>query len=74
MTVKHLNVEQLSRIARAGGGLKILAGAYNVEQLAQIARAASGNSATIFIEGSAALTEDGMATIARAGKGCIVFE
>ncbi len=74
MTVVHLGFEDLKRVARAGGGLRLNSPTYQVDELASIARAAKGKSATIILEKSAGLSADDMARIGRAGEGCVVFE
>lgn len=74
MTVKHLGIEDLKNVARAGGGLRVNTPAFPVGSLASLARAAKGKGAVIILEQSAELSADDMAKIARAGDGCVMFE
>lgn len=74
MTVKHLTIDGLARVALAGGGLRLAAGQFTVDQLARVALAGNGKGARVTIENSSALTVDDMARLALAGKGCVSFE
>ncbi|WP_421702104.1 hypothetical protein [Aliiroseovarius sp.] len=74
MTIKHLQVNNLIRVANAGGGLRLDALAFSVDNLLRIANAASSKQARIVIENSSALSADNMIRIGNAGKGAVLFE
>ena len=72
--IRFCSVDQLLRIASAGGGLRLKAAAIGLSDLMRIASAASSHGARITVVGSAAIGADGMMRIASAGKGCVAFE
>lgn len=74
MTVKHLAIDNLVRVAMAGGGLRLTAGQFSVDQLVRVALAGTGKSVRITIENSSALNVESMVRIALAGDGCVSFE
>lgn len=74
MTVKHLTIDNLVRLALAGGGVRLAAGQFSVDQITRLALAAKKKRARITIENSSALTIDSMVRIALAGDGCVSFE
>lgn len=67
-------IDQLVRIAVAGGGMKISATGKTVDQLVRIAVAASQKQAQLSISDTKLLTVDQLVRIALAGKGCVFFE
>lgn len=68
-----LTVDQLVRIASAGGGLKVDAKLKTVDQLVRIASAASNHKAILEIINTTLLTVDQKVRIASAGKGSVFF-
>ena len=74
MAVKHLNVDDLCRVAGMGGGLRIYGPSFSVDDLARIAGMAKGKKASIIVEGSARFDANEMARIAGMGGGCVIFE
>ncbi len=67
-------IDQLVRIASAGGGMRINAQGKTVDQLVRIASAASTKGAQITIINVNLFTIDQLVRIASAGKGSIVFD
>ena len=66
-------VNQLVRLAEAGGGFTINAQqGFHVEDLERIANAAAGTGARVTIQ-NYRLSLDDMIRIARAGRGAVVF-
>lgn len=74
MAVKHLTVDDLYRIALAGGGFRISARSLTVDDLYRVCLAANSHTSRIIVEDSAALTASDMYRIALAGKGSVFFE
>jgi DNA replication protein len=68
-----LTVDQLARIASAGGGFRVDAKLKTVDQLARLASAASTHQARIEIFNTSLLTVDQLARLASAGKGSVFF-
>ncbi|MNB93153.1 hypothetical protein D3C75_402720 [compost metagenome] len=69
-----LTVDQMVRIAHAGGGLDLSGKILTVDQIVRIAHAASTHKATIIVPASDfILTVDQMVRIAHAGKGSVIF-
>jgi hypothetical protein len=68
-----LSTDDLTRIARAGGGFVTKAGHRSVDDLVRIARTASETRATITLLNLNHLSTDDLVIIARAGAGCVAF-
>ena len=70
------NVQELSGIALAGGGLVLDASKFSVEDLAKIALAAGGGShkAQLRIRNTKHLSANDLKGIALAGRGSVLFE
>lgn len=69
-----LTIDQIVRIAAAGGGMNIDAKGKTVEQVVNIAAAASTNQSKLVIRNSQTYTVDQLIRIAAAGKGCVFFD
>lgn len=67
-------VEDLIRIALAGGGLTISAATQTTENLIRIALAASGKATRMHLTTCESKTTEELIRIALAGKGCVSFE
>ncbi|UZJ44467.1 hypothetical protein OOT55_17695 [Marinimicrobium sp. C6131] len=67
-------IDQIVRIAAAGGGMTINAQGKTVDQVVRIAAAASGKQAQLVIRNVQGYTVDQMVRIAAAGKGCVLFD
>jgi DNA replication protein len=67
-------LNDLIRIAAAGGGMRIQAGAFSLEDLIRIATAASKNGARIVVVGGAHLPTEALVRIGSAGRGSVLFE
>lgn len=74
MTIKHLTVNDLYRIAVVGGGFRISAKSFTVNDLYRLCAASANHPSQIIIEDSAALSIDDMYRLASAGKGSTFFE
>lgn len=74
MIADHLKVDDLVRLARAGGGFSLHASVHEIDDLIRIARAAAKKQSRLVLEGSEALDLETMIRIARAGEGCVFFE
>lgn len=68
------SVDDLVRIAVAGGGFTVSGGDYAVEQLVRIANSARGTGSRIHLLGMAERTTDNLVKIALAGGGAVTFE
>lgn len=71
--MEHLSVDNLARIAAAGGGFVLDAGRFSVDELARIALAGSAKQSRIGIKSILHLSVDDLARIATAGKGAVQF-
>jgi hypothetical protein len=69
-----MTIDELVRIAVAGGGFTIDAHQVPVDGLVRIAVAASSKGARITIQNAQSLSTDNLVRIAVAGKGAIFFE
>ena len=69
-----LSVNDLSRIAAAGGGFSLNAKSVTTNDIARIAAAASKTGARITITSAGSMPVNDLARIAAAGKGVVVFE
>ena len=67
-------VEDLTRIANAGGGLHLSAASYTTEDLICIAHASSKKKARLHLSSCKSKTTEDLLRIANAGKGCVSFE
>lgn len=69
-------VEELSKIAQAGGGLMLDAAQFAPDDLARIARAGAGgiNKPQLHITNTQHLTTRDLQLIAQAGQGCVIFD
>lgn len=66
-------VDDLVRIAAAGGGMKVPSH-YSTDDLVRIAATASSKGSQITIAGASERATDDLVRIAAAGKGCVVFK
>ena len=69
-----LAVNDLVRIAAAGGGLILQAPGYSVSDLIRIASASSSKRARLILKSAARLSVDDLVRVAAAGGGCVSFE
>lgn len=69
-----LTIDQIVRIAAAGGGMNINTQGKTVDQVVRIAAAASNNKAQLVIRNTQNYTTDQLVRIAAAGKGCVFFD
>ena len=69
-----LSIDQIVRIAAAGGGLTIDASDNSVDQVVRIAAAASTHQASLVIRHTQNYSVDQLVRIPAAGKGCLVFD
>ena len=66
-------VNDIIRIASAGGGLRIDCTKYMVSDIIRIAAAASNKHANIILENTSRLLASDAVRIAAAGQGCVIF-
>ncbi len=74
MSFQGRSVDDLCRIARAGGGFRISNKGITVDDLCRIGRAAAGKRAHLAIVVEHPITTDDLCRISRAGDGCVSFE
>jgi hypothetical protein len=67
-------IDQIVRIAAAGGGMNIDTQGKTVDQVVRIAAAASGKQAKLVIRNTQGYTVDQLVRVAAAGKGCVFFD
>jgi DNA replication protein len=67
-------IDDLVRIAAAGGGFKLDASMKRTDELVRIAAAAATNGAKVILTGLTARTTDELVRIGAAGKGSVFFE
>ena len=67
-------VDEIVRIAGAGGGFRMDVRSRRTDDLWRIATAAAKKGSRIIFEGLEARTTDELWRIAKAGEGCIAFE
>jgi hypothetical protein len=67
-------VDELIRIAEAGGGMTLHANQFRVEDLIAITGAAARHRARLVVTHSDILMTDQVVAVAAAGKGCVFFE
>ena len=68
------SLDELIRIAEAGGGMTLPANQFRVEDLVAVAAAASRCRARIVVTHCQILMTDQIIAIAVAGQGCVSFE
>jgi DNA replication protein len=68
------SVDDLIRIANAGGGLHLDASRYPTDDLIRIANASSNKGARLHLVNTGKKSTDDLIRIANAGKGCASFE
>ncbi|MGA2227541.1 MAG: hypothetical protein ABSH41_24160 [Syntrophobacteraceae bacterium] len=71
---KKRAIDDLVRIAVAGGGFRPDASVKQSSDLVRIAEAASKSGAKVIFTGLATRTTDDLAQIGKAGKGCVFFD
>ena len=74
MSFGKMPVDDLIRIANAGGGFRLDATHRYPDELMQIATAAKTGGATVIFSGMSAHYADDLIQIATAGKGSVIFE
>ena len=74
MSLAKMPVDDLIRIAQAGGGFRLDATHRSLDELMQIATAAKTGGATVIFSGMSAYYADDLIQIATAGKGLVIFE
>lgn len=74
MSFEFRTVDDLMRIARAGGGFVLNAGSRTTDDLVRIASAGADAGARIVFKGVANRTTDDRVRIGRAGGGIIQFK
>jgi DNA replication protein len=74
MAFEALLTDDLVRIAAAGGGFRLQAGARTTDDLVRIASAGSRHNARLIFVGLGARTTDDIVRISAAGKGSVFFE
>ena len=74
MSFGEMPVDDLIRIAHAGGGLRLDATHRYPDELMQIATAAKTGGATVIFYGMSPYYTDDLIRIATAGKGAVIFE
>jgi hypothetical protein len=70
----HLGINDLARIAAAGGGFKLRAGHFATNDLVRLAAAAGSGGAKLTLQGLGHLDVNDLVRIAAAGQGNVVFE
>jgi hypothetical protein len=74
MSFGKMPVDDLIRIANAGGGFRLDATHRYPDELMQIATAANTGGATVILCGMSKHYTDDLIRIATAGKGAVIFE
>ncbi len=74
MSLGEMSLDDLIRIAQAGGGFRLNATHRYPNELMQIATAAKTGGATVIFSGMSAHYTDDLIQIATAGKGAVIFE
>ncbi|MBF5038534.1 hypothetical protein INP77_03400 [Methylophilus sp. 13] len=69
-----LIIDQIVRIAAAGGGMTIDAKGKTVDQVVRIAAAASKHQAKLVIKNTQTYTVDQLVRVAAAGNGSVFFD
>jgi hypothetical protein len=74
MSLGKMPIDDLIRIANAGGGFRLDATHRYPDELMQIATAAKTGGATVIFSGMSTYYTDDLIRIATAGKGSVIFE
>ncbi len=74
MSLGKMPLDDLIRIAHAGGGFRLDAAHRYPDELMQIATAAKTGGATVIFSGMSVHYTDDLIRIATAGKGSVIFE
>ena len=74
MSLGKLPIDDLIRIANAGGGFRLDATHRYPDELMQIATAAKTGGATVIFSGMSTYYTDDLIRIATAGRGSVIFE
>jgi len=74
MSLGKMPIDDLVRIAQAGGGFRLDATHRYPDELMQIATAAKTGGATVIFYGMSTYYTDDLIRIATAGKGSVIFE
>ena len=74
MSLEKMPIEDLIRIANAGGGFRLDATHRSLDELMQIATAAKTGGATVIFSGMSTYYTDDLIRIATAGQGSVIFE
>ena len=74
MSFELKSINDLVRIAAAGGGFVLDASLKSTDDLVRIAAAASNNGARVTFTGLKLKSTDDLVRIGAAGKGCVVLE
>jgi DNA replication protein len=74
MAFKMMSVNDLARVAAAGGGFRIDASMKSTDDLARIAAAAGNGGGLVTFSGLSRRSVDELARIAAAGKGRVILE
>jgi hypothetical protein len=74
MSFEHRSTEDLIRVVRAGGGLKLTVADRSTEDLVRIAAAAADWGVSVTFSGLEDRSTDDLALIADAGQGLVVLK
>ncbi len=74
MSLGKMPMDDLIRIAQAGGGFRLDATHRYLDELMQIATAAKTGGATVIFSGMSTYYTDDLIRIATAGQGSVIFE
>ncbi|MGM0563974.1 MAG: hypothetical protein ACQES2_06555 [Pseudomonadota bacterium] len=68
------SIEELVRIAAAGGGVRVDGGALDVDELVRIVAAGGAKKTEVIIANADAMKTDGLVRVAAAGQGRVSFD
>ena len=71
--IEMRNIDDLIRIAVAGGGLRLDAKRFTTDNLVRLVVAASGSRASIELTNTSSKTTDDLVRISVAGQGRVIF-